>query len=276
MKVAQAKTAHRTALCFIGAGNMAEAIARGVIAAGIYKADDMAAVDPMTERRTLFSKQLSIACSTDAPLAAARSDCVILAVKPQKITEALTDLKPGIHSGTLLISIVAAVSTKYIESMLPPVRVIRVMPNTPMLVRSGASGLCRGSLASAEDMARARGIFGSCGVTAEVAENLMDAVTSLSGSGPAYVFFLAEALASAGEKMGLPKAEAELLARQTIVGAGKMLAESADSAAELRRKVTSPGGFTEAAIHSMEANGFPALMEAALSAAEQRGRQLAR
>ncbi len=267
---------HRTALCFIGAGNMAEAIARGIISAGLLKHGQMAAVDPSPERLALFSRDLRIAGADDAALAAARSDCVILAVKPQKITEALTELKSGIHSGTLLISIVAAVSTRYIESILPPVRVIRVMPNTPMLVGCGASGMCRGNLASAEDMATARKLFGACGKTVEVPENLMDALTSLSGSGPAYVFFMAEALAAAGQKMGLPKAEAELLARQTIIGAGKMLAESTDSAVELRRKVTSPGGFTEAAIQTMEARGFGALMEAALAAAQERGRQLAR
>ncbi len=266
----------RHSLCFIGAGNMAEAIARGIITAGIVPPAQIAAIDPSGERLDIFERQLHIQRGPDAALSAARADCVILAVKPQKITEALTELKRGIGPQTLLISIVAAVSTKFIESMLPPVRVIRVMPNTPMLVGSGASGLCRGTLATAEDMAAARKLFGACGATVEVPEHLMDAVTSLSGSGPAYVFFLVEALASAGKKMGIPNAEAELLARQTIIGAGKMLAESPDSPVELRRKVTSPGGFTEAAIQSMETNGFPALIEAALAAAQQRGRQLAR
>ncbi len=267
----------RYALGFIGAGNMAEAIARGVLAAGVYKPDQIIAADPSSQRLALFRDALGTAVTEDSAKIAADTDVIMLAVKPQKIDEALAAISPAISSQTLIISIVSAISTTFIANSLHQrPRIIRVMPNTPMLAGAGASALCRGIAATDADAAIARAIFASCGVAVEVPETLMDAVTSLSGSGPAYVFYLAEAMAAAGEKLGLAPAEAALLARQTIIGAGKLLERSPDSATELRRKVTSPGGFTEAAIKRFETDGFFQLMLAAMQSAQARGRELAR
>ncbi len=264
-------------LGFIGGGNMAEAIARGGISAGLFKPAELFVADPSEQRRELLAGQLSIAASADSAEVVAASESVLLAVKPQKIEEVLQQIKPVIKPSTLLISIVAAISTGFIERQLgSAVRVVRVMPNTPVLVGAGATGICRGSAATDVDMRFAVSIFGACGTVATVPESLMDAVTSLSGSGPAYVFYLAEAMTAAGVSLGLPPADAQLLARQTIIGAGRLLEQSEDSAAELRRKVTSPGGFTEAAINTLAGQRFADIIAAALSAAVKRGTELSR
>ena len=263
-------------LAMIGAGNMAEAIARGIIKSGLYSADQLIAADPSPERREYFTCQLGIRTVEHSVEAAGLADRLLLAVKPQKIDEALSEIGPVVRRGSLLLTIVAAISTGYIESQLAgkSMRVVRIMPNTPMLVGAGASGICPGRHASVQDMELAHRIFGSCGVVVDVPEHLIDAVTSLSGSGPAYVFYLAEAMAKAGEKQGLPPDVAVQLARQTIIGGGRLLEQSADSPAELRRKVTSPGGFTEAAIKAFEAEGLPATVQTAMDAALQRGKEL--
>jgi pyrroline-5-carboxylate reductase len=264
-------------LGFIGGGNMAEAIARGGISAGLFKPAELFVADPSDARRSLLSSELGITATAESAEAAAASESILLAVKPQKIEEALRQIKPVLSASSLIISIVAAVSTSLIEKHLGSnARVVRVMPNTPVLVGAGASGLCRGSAATDADMQFAISIFGACGTVVTVPEAMMDALTSLSGSGPAYVFYLAEAMAAAGVTLGLPASEAQLLARQTIIGAGRLLEQSADSAAELRRKVTSPGGFTEAAINSMAAQRFADIIASALSAAVKRGSELSR
>ncbi|MGC8624019.1 MAG: pyrroline-5-carboxylate reductase [Phycisphaerae bacterium] len=264
-------------LGFIGGGNMAEAIARGCMRAGIFKPAEIFVADPASDRRELLTRQLGLAAAIDSAEVAAKSESILLAVKPQKIEEALQQIKPALDNSTVIISIVAAVSTGFIEQQLgATVRVVRVMPNTPVLVAVGASGICRGHAATDADMRFAMSIFGACGVVTEVPESLMDAVTSLSGSGPAYVFYLAEAMAAAGVGMGLSPAAAELLAKQTMIGAGRLLEQSPDSLAELRRKVTSPGGFTEAAINSMASQQFATIIARALAAAVQRGAELSR
>ncbi len=265
-------------LALIGAGNMAEAIARGIIKNGVYRADQLVASDPSLDRRDYFSQQLGIAALAQSNQAAAMASRILLAVKPQKIEQALAEIHPVLPANALVMTIVAAVTTAYIESQLADksVRVIRIMPNTPMLVGAGASGICAGRLAQGDDLQLAARIFGSCGVVAEMPETLMDAVTSLSGSGPAYVFYLAEAMAKAGEKQGLSPDVAAKLARQTIIGAGRLLEQSSDSATELRRKVTSPGGFTEAAIKSFDAHNLAALIGLGMDAALQRGKELSR
>ena len=264
-------------LGFIGGGNMAEAIARGCISAGLFKPAELFIADPSLPRRELLAGELGVAASAESAEVVAASESVLLAVKPQKIEEALRQIQPALNSSTLIISIVAAISTGFIEKQLGAgVRVVRVMPNTPILVGAGASGICRGSAATDADMRFAVSIFGACGTVATVPESLMDVVTSLSGSGPAYVFYLVEAMTAAAVSLGLPPSDAQLLARQTIVGAGRLLEQSGQSAAELRRNVTSPGGFTEAAINSMASQRFADIIAAALSAAVKRGAELAR
>ncbi len=264
-------------LGFIGGGNMAEAIARGCIRAGIFMPSEIFVADPTSERRELLTRKLGLATTDDCGAVAAAAKSILLAVKPQKIEEALGQIKPALDSDSLIISIVAAVSTGFIEKQLgATIRVVRLMPNTPVLVGAGASGICRGHAATDADMRFATSIFGACGVVVEVPESLMDAITSVSGSGPAYVFYLAEAMAAAGASMGLAPVDAQLLAKQTIIGAGRLLEQSPDSVEELRRKVTSPGGFTEAAINSMASQKFAAMIAQALSAAVQRGAELSR
>ncbi len=264
-------------LGFIGGGNMAEAIARGGISAGLFKPAELFVADPSAPRRELLARELGIAVSAESAEVVSQSESILLAVKPQKIEEALQQIKPALDPTTLIISIVAAVSTGFIEKQLGPgVRVVRVMPNTAVLVGAGASGICQGAAATGMDMRFAVSIFGACGTVATVPESLMDVVTSLSGSGPAYVFYLAEAMTAAAVSLGLPPADAQLLARQTIIGAGRLLEESEDSASELRRKVTSPGGFTEAAINTMAAQRFADIIAAALTSAIKRGSELSR
>jgi pyrroline-5-carboxylate reductase len=265
-------------LALIGAGNMAEAIARGIVKNGVYTAGQLIASDPNPDRREYFQRELGISTVEHSAEAAAMATGCLLAVKPQKIDDALTEIRPVVRKNSLVLSIVSAITTAYIEKQLAAhsVRVVRIMPNTPMLVGAGASGICRGQLAQPEDVQLARRIFGTCGVAVEMPESLMDAVTSLSGCGPAYVFYLVEAMTQAGEKQGLPADAAALLARQTIIGAGRLLEQSPDSAAELRRKVTSPGGFTEAAIKYFDAHGLAGLIEQGMNAALQRGKELSR
>jgi pyrroline-5-carboxylate reductase len=264
-------------LGFIGGGNMAEAIAHGILKAGLFKPGDLLVADPSHERRELLSSKLGIKALASSAEVAGQSETILLAVKPQKIEEALEQIKPHVNPQKLIISIVAALTTDFIQKHLAAsTRVVRVMPNTPMLVGAGASAICKGQHASEADVEFAWKIFSAGGKAIKVDEKLMDAVTSLSGSGPAYVFYLAEAMAEAGRKLGLSAADADLLGRQTIVGAGRMLEQTPDSAAELRRKVTSPGGFTQAAIEHMQSKEFFELMAGALKAAADRGRELAR
>jgi pyrroline-5-carboxylate reductase len=267
---------------FIGAGNMAEAIARGLLRSALYQPADIRATDPSPERQRLFSDELGIVCHADCQKAASEADIVILAVKPFVLAEALNQIQPSLKADSLIISIAAGISTRFIEQGLggggvvvgDGRRVIRVMPNTPMLVGKGISGLARGQFATEQDLIAAERIFSAGGKTVRVTENLIDAVTAVSGSGPAYVFFLAEALAQAGVAAGLTELQASQLARQTVVGAAALLDQSSDAPAELRRKVTTPKGTTQAAIETLEAGGFVDLMTRAVAAATRRSKEL--
>jgi len=267
----------RASLGFIGAGNMAEAITRGILRSALYSPDQILVSDPAPERRSLFA-DLGITAHADSAQVAASCEILLLAVKPQMIDAALAQIRPVLPPDTLIISIIAGLSTTFLETGLSTggqnIRVIRVMPNTPMLVGAGMSALCRGAYATDADIATADRIFAAGGRTVRVDPAQMDAVTALSGSGPAYVFYLTEAMAAAGKQLGLSEAHAALLARQTIIGSAKLLAESKDAPAELRRKVTSPGGTTQAAIESMQRDDLSALIARALSAAAARSKEL--
>src|SRR5271170_5900280 len=264
-------------LGFIGGGNMAEAIIHGVLRAGLFTPSDLLAADPSPERRNLLATKLGVKTIENSAEVAAQSTAISLAVKPQKIEEALGQIKPHISNEQFLISIVAAISTGFIQQHLAPgTRVVRVMPNTPMLVGAGASAISRGQHAMDSDVEFTWKLFTAGGKAIKVDESLLDAVTSLSGCGPAYVFYLAEAMSAAAQKMGLPVADADLLARQTIVGAGRILEQTTDSPGELRHKVTSPGGYTEAALRHMQTEEFFDLIAGAMKAAANRGHELAR
>lgn len=260
---------------FFGAGNMAEALARGLLSGGVPPAAIVAS-DVVEARRKLFSDTLGLSVTNDNREVLARSDVAIFAVKPQNMPELLAIISGASH-GRLFISICAGVSTAFIEKELGGnPRVVRAMPNTPMLVGAGAAAIAAGRYATSDDMAVARAIFETAAKVVEAKEELMDAVTAVSGSGPAYFFYLVECMVEAGVRLGLSRAQAQALARQTALGAGRLLAESQDSPEELRRKVTSPGGTTFAAITKMEEAGVKAAVIRALEAAAARAKELGR
>ncbi|MGB7157804.1 MAG: pyrroline-5-carboxylate reductase [Tepidisphaeraceae bacterium] len=266
-------------LGIIGAGNMAEAIARGVMAKSLLRAGQIIAADVSPQRRELFEKQLGVKAVEQNADVARQSRTVLLSVKPQQMAEALAALAPAMSDQTLVVSIAAGISTTFIEKHLgggdgKRWRVVRVMPNTPMLVGEGMSGIARGMNASDDDVATVRRLFESAGDVIEVGEDKMNAVTAISGSGPAYFFLLVEQMIVAGVDMGLSPQHARQLAAKTALGAAKMLVTSPDAPQELRRKVTSPGGTTHAAIAHMQSHNVPERIVEAIKAAERRGREL--
>lgn len=262
-------------IAFMGAGNMAEALIRGLLNTGTVSADRLWATDVRAERLQYLASTYSIQTTTSNEQAAQRADIVVLAVKPQQMSIVLDGLRKALTADKLIVSIAAGIGTARIERELGGApRVMRVMPNTPALVGAGAAGLCRGAHAREEDIATTEAILSAVGITVRVEELLMDAVTALSGSGPAYVFHVAEAMIEAGRQNGLSVEVATRLTIQTIVGAGKLLAESGESPSELRKKVTSPGGTTEAALKVMTSHRLMETFAEAIRAATERGRQL--
>ncbi len=256
---------------------MAEAIVRGVIRARLFQPTQIIAADVSAPRRELFKNDLNVLAVEDNIDVARKSRVLLLSVKPQQMALALARLGEVTDPRTLIISIAAGISSAFIEKHLASGktwRVIRTMPNTPMLVGEGMVGLAAGQHATADDLAAARKIFESAAVVIEVAEDKIDAVTAMSGSGPAYFFYLVEQMIRAGTELGLTPEHSRLLASRTASGAAKMLATSTDTPEELRRKVTSPGGTTHAAISHMESQHVGESIIAAIKAAERRGKEL--
>jgi len=258
----------------IGAGNMGEAILRGMIASGFLPHGAMVASDPAIERRELLTKDLGVKAVPDNAVPAG-CPRVLLAVKPQVMAGVLEEIAPAVQPDALVITIAAGTKTAMLDAKLGGKgRLVRVMPNTPMLVSAGISAVAPGPRATAEDVGWTRRLFEASGQTVEVTEEMMDAVTAVSGSGPAYFFYLVEAIEAAGVAEGLPPDTAAKLARQTCVGAGKLLIETGQDPAVLRARVTSPGGTTQAAIESLDAAHVKELLVKAVRAATQRGREL--
>ena len=267
----------RYELGIIGAGNMAEAITRGVIRAGLLKPGQIIAADVAPARRGLFSGDIGVRAVEANEDAAREARVLLLSVKPQQMAQALGGIGAVLDPSALVVSIAAGITTSSIERYLGGGRnwrVVRAMPNTPMLVGEGMTAIARGAHATADDLGAARRVFESAGAVIDADEAMLDAVTALSGSGPAYVFYLAEHMIAAGVEMGFPPEQARLLALRTVAGAAKMLATSQDSPQELRRKVTSPGGTTQAAITHLEHAQFGRALVDAIRAAERRGREL--
>jgi pyrroline-5-carboxylate reductase len=265
------------ALGIIGAGNMAEAVIRGALAGGLLEARQIVASD-ISEARRAVAAALGVHSQADNHLPAS-CPRVLLAVKPQMMATALNDIAADIRPDALVISIAAGVTTATIDTRLHGRgRIVRVMPNTPMLVGEGASALCAGPRANSEDLAWTRQLFAAGGGLAVVVsdEALMDAVTAVSGSGPAYFFYLVEAMVEAGVAEGLPHQTALELARQTCLGAAKLMVHSGEQPQALRARVTSPNGTTQRAIETMDAAGVKASLVAAVRAAAARGRELGR
>lgn len=267
---------HGRSLGLLGAGNMAEALARGVLASGVIPASRIVASDVSPERRALFTNSLGVATTEDNVRVVASSDLVVLCVKPQQADAVLQQAAPAVRPERhVLASICAGVSTARLEQALPSgARVVRVMPNTPMLVGLGASCLCGGRNARAEDVAAVETLFACASLTMRVEERMMDAVTGLSGSGPAYLFYLVEAMVAAGVAEGFTREQAAALATRTVLGAARMLEETGLAPEELRRRVTSPNGTTQAAVEWLDAEQVKARITAAVRRAAERSREL--
>jgi pyrroline-5-carboxylate reductase len=262
-------------IAFLGGGNMAEAIIKGLLRES--SSVPLMIAEISAERRSYLSTAYpNVRIVENSAEAAAWGEVVILAIKPQQATSVLTTLERTLSPDKLIVSIMAGVRTASIEEALENgTRVVRVMPNTPALVGMGATAICLGRKATVIDLDRVETIFAQTGLVVRVDEKQMDAVTGLSGSGPAYVFTFIEALSDAGVKNGLSRDIASRLAVQTVLGAAKMLADTGEHPALLREKVTSPGGTTIAALHVMENGRFRGVIMDAVEAASQRSKELA-
>ena len=259
---------------FIGGGNMAEALLKGLLAGGL-SATGLSVAEPVAERRAALGQQYGIKVTADNKEIAACSDVVILSIKPQSARTVLAEIGPAVSPEKLLISIMAGITTSFIEGACNPgTRVVRVMPNTAALVLKGAAAVAPGGAATGDDTSLARHIFEMVGACWIVEEKLLDAVTGLSGSGPAYVLTFIEALSDAGVKNGLPREVAFGLAAQTVFGTAQLLLDTGEHPALLREKVTSPGGTTISGLHILERKGFRGTVMDAVDAATARSREL--
>jgi pyrroline-5-carboxylate reductase len=266
-----------TTLAFIGAGNMTGSLVGGLIADG-WEPARIHVADPDPQQTERLAQRFSVATTASNPEAINSADAIVLAVKPQIIKRVAGELAPIIaQRHPLVISIAAGIRETSLRYWLGQnAAIVRAMPNTPALVQSGATALYANPLVSNEQRNLAESLLRAVGLVIWVDdEAMMDTVTALSGSGPAYFFLLMEALTSAGNRLGLPEDTARLLTLQTAFGAAKMALESADDAAQLRHRVTSPGGTTERAINELQKSNFEGIVLQALQAATERSRELA-
>ncbi|NOT00422.1 MAG: pyrroline-5-carboxylate reductase [Phycisphaerales bacterium] len=261
----------------IGAGNAAEGIVAGLLRNSVLLDDRIIACDPAAARRELFARRFGIAVTDDNRRVVTDSYILLLAVKPQVHREVIAGFAELVRGDQVIVSIMAGVSTQSIERQLSHIdaRVVRVMPNLPIHVGAGMAGVHPGRHASEADLLRAQRIFDAGGKSIHIEdEALMDAVTAVSGTGPAYFYFFTEAIIEAGVKAGLTPQQASLLAKQSCLGAGRMMVETNEPPNALRDKVTSPGGTTAAALASMrESKVFEGIVEGCL-AAFKRSREL--
>jgi len=261
----------------VGGGNMGEALIAGLVRSGHWKPSQITVCDVRPDQLAQLQLRYKVRASADNRWAARDADILLLAVKPQHMKHVLEELGPVIRKSQLVLSIAAGIPSSFIENYLAKgVPVIRIMPNTPALVGLGMAALARGGSAKEPHERMARGIMETVGAVVTVPEDHMDAVTAVSGSGPAYVFYLAEAMLGAGIELGLAPHVADQLVRQTLKGAGALLAQSHEEAHTLRQRVTSPGGTTEAALKVMEKAKVRAIFSKALRRAAERSRELSR
>jgi pyrroline-5-carboxylate reductase len=259
---------------FIGGGNMAEALIRGLVQA-IEDASQIGVSDPSEARLTELEVRYGLRTDASNLAIAEWADVVVLAVKPQVLPAVLNELRPSVSPDTLFISVAAGATTQSIAAGLGgEPRIVRSMPNTPALIQVGATVVAAGAHASESDIELSREIFDSVGITEVLAESQLDAVTGLSGSGPAYVFVMLESLADAGVKVGLPRPIALKLAAQTLMGSAKLLLDTNGHPGQLKDMVTSPGGTTIAGLHALEAGGLRTTLISAVEAATNRAKEL--
>lgn len=262
-------------IAFLGAGNMAEALIKGLLRAGTARPESLIATGRRTERLEELARTYGVRTTLDNVAAVRDADVVVLSVKPQALDKVLVQVAPQVDPHKLVISVAAGVPIAAMERRLGAgARIIRTMPNTPSLVGAGACALSRGEHASEEDLTVATRIFQSVGTTTVVDENLLDAVTGLSGSGPAYIFLIIEALSDAGVKVGLPRYTALKLAAQTVLGSAQLLIETGSHPGQLKDQVTSPGGTAIAGLHTLEAGGLRTTLINAVEAATRRAKEL--
>lgn len=273
----------RQRLGFVGSGNMAEAIVRAAIEGGVLRTEQIVTFDPSPDRREAMSR-LGVGVAESNEAVAAASEQVVLAVKPQAASAPAAEVGAALRSDHVVVSIMAGISTRRIAEMVRAgagaaagagerVRVVRVMPNTPLMVGLGMAGVALGEEAEPGDDELTVSLLSAAGRAVRVEESALDAITAVSGSGPAYLFYLAQAMERAAAELGLGQ-HARLLVAQTLRGASELLAASEDDAATLRRKVASPGGTTEAALASLDAAAVDEAVVEAIRAAERRSREL--
>lgn len=265
-----------TRIAFIGGGNMARSLIGGLLKTGVA-ASGISVAEPLAAAREALGREFGVTTFAENRLAAAEADVLLLAVKPQVMPAIHAELRDALQRNRpLLISIAAGVRLDQLERWFGMLPIVRCMPNTPALIGAGATGLCANHRVSPAQRAQAQHILDAAGLTRWIdEERLMDTVTALSGSGPAYFFALVEALEDAAVAQGLPRDTARALAAQTCLGAGRMLTESGEAPGELRRRVTSPNGTTQAALESFAADALPRIVARAVAAATRRGEELA-
>ncbi len=261
-------------LGFIGAGLMAEALLKGMSDSGAAEAERLYASDPAPDRMAVFADLIGQNAFSDNARLVSRCDVVVLSVKPGVVPVVAAEIAGDLTPDHLVVSIAAGVDLGTLGRLLGTDRLVRVMPNTPALVRAGAAAYCTGAGATAEDAELVEQMLSAVGLCIRVEEKHMDAVTGLSGSGPAYVYLAIEALSDGGVQMGLPRRAATRLAAQTVLGAAKMVLETGRHPGELKDQVTTPGGTTIEAIHALEAAGLRRAFIEAVVAASEKSRRL--
>lgn len=262
-------------IAFLGAGKMATAITYGLINNGVMSAADIVATDPSDAARANYTKLTGVPCQTDNPAAVAFADAILLAVKPQSVPDVLPPLREAL-GGKLLISIAAGIAIRTLQFLVATDRIVRVMPNTPVMVGLGASAYAKTPAVSRADAAFVEKILGSVGIVVELPESQLDAVTGLSGSGPAYVFEFIQAMILGGVESGLDQDTATRLALQTLRGAAEMLHRKFGTPDELRDAVTSPGGTTAAGLAVLREAEFRPLLARVIQRATARSVELGR
>jgi pyrroline-5-carboxylate reductase len=264
-------------IAFLGSGNMAEALIKGLLHARVAAPSQIVCADRRPERGPELTHKYGVRFTASNLAAVKEAGIVVLSVKPQVMDKVLDEIGPGLDASKLVISIAAGVPIAAIERKVGHgVRIIRTMPNTPALVGAGATALSPGEHATEADLAQAKALFDAIGMTVIVDEPLLDAVTGLSGSGPAYIFLIIEALADGGVKAGLARAQAQELAAQTVFGSAKLLIETGEHPGKLKDQVTSPGGTAIAGLHTLEAGGLRTTLMNAVESATNRSRELGR
>ena len=262
-------------VAILGAGAMGETFALGLLRAG-WETSDLSITDRRQERIREVEFLTGVTATSDAAEAVAGKRVILVAVKPKDVPGLLEEIRETLEADQIIVSIAAGVTIASYETELPGIPIVRSMPNTPAAIDEGMTAYCGGTHADAAAIADASVVLGAVGDTIELSEDLLDAVTAVSGTGPAYAFLLAEAMTEAAIREGLPHYAAERIVHQTLRGAGMLLAGSEKSAFRLRSDVTSPGGTTAAAMYSLEEGGFRTLIEDAIQAASRRSRELGR